>query len=293
VLRLAICHLVIFEAGSSTVNIKYNEKEYWDSRYKRWGLQEVGGSSGTSSVGGGGRINKYLYLLRKKSWDDILRDMNIDLSPQSVLDVGCGTGYWAGYFINRGIQSYTGIDVSPTVIEHLSEKYPDHEFINLDMGTEMNLRKKFDIINAYDVLYHITNEAKFEKVFSNFASLSKEGALCVISGYFDDCQKDAAPHVKHRSFERYQELLSNNGLKIIKVVPVFYFLGRIVGLTNKDINHSWLVNYLLLPFYFRGWFAFVLYYLDMLAVGRVNPRSRKAKTKILVAVKEVRRESVT
>jgi len=53
-----------------------------------------------------------------------------DLNDKSVLDVGCGTGHFAGHLAQRNITAkYTGIDLSKEMILRCKELYPAANFI--------------------------------------------------------------------------------------------------------------------------------------------------------------------
>ncbi|MCG3196650.1 MAG: Ubiquinone biosynthesis O-methyltransferase [bacterium] len=235
------------------------------------------------ALGGSGRYNKYLYLLREEALERALSRHRAELRGEQVLDVGCGSGYWADFFQRKGVREYTGIDVSQVAISLVSQRFPHYRFYQGDLGEDFPLRDRFDLVTAFDVLYHITDDSKFEQALMNLSRLCAPNALVVITDYFDDRQTISAAHVKHRSLETYRESLSRHGFEVLSIAPVFYHLGRVVGLTVKDMNHSWMTNFLLAPFYFRGWFTFVLYHLDRLVLPKVDPLSPRAKTKLVLA----------
>lgn len=287
--------------GGQQMSNKSDPRDYWNERYKSSPLKKVGSASGTSQLGGGDRINVHLYRLRKKSFDDLVSRHAIDLTAKSILDVGCGTGFWTAYFHNNCVSRYVGIDISPVVIAHCKRtfRYPRFDFYELDIGEEtlrldlpsgMDERRLdergFDIVNSYDVLYHIVDDVKFERAIENITAVMKAGALLIVTDYFFDHQRNVAPHIRFRSLQRYKEVLSMNGLTVVEIKPVFYLLGRVVEVHRKDENHSWVTNTVLLPFYFRGWGAPVLEWIDRWAVHLVSPMSEEVKTKILVARKQ-------
>lgn len=69
-----------------------------------------------------------------------------NLNGKSILDVGCGRGDLYGFMKSRGVEcQYTGIDLVPGLIELASAKYPEAEFLNLDLTCEP-LDRKFDLV---------------------------------------------------------------------------------------------------------------------------------------------------
>jgi SAM-dependent methyltransferase len=69
-----------------------------------------------------------------------------DLSGKSMLDFGCGKGDFYGFLKERGcFPSYCGIDVNAKLITLAMSKYPEAEFIELDID-EDELSRQFDVI---------------------------------------------------------------------------------------------------------------------------------------------------
>lgn len=69
-----------------------------------------------------------------------------DISGKSVLDFGCGKGDFYGYLKKKGIDvQYCGIDINENLIEFARKKYPETEFIVMDIE-EIDFKRTFDII---------------------------------------------------------------------------------------------------------------------------------------------------
>ncbi len=123
---------------------------YWDERYKR------GGSSNTGKTDEGYRwiwsvIDSYLPVLRH------------------VLDVGCGDlALWTG----RECLDYTGLDLSPTIIERNRQHRPEWKFYVHDAVMPLPVRK--DVVICTNLLFHITNETDYQEVIKNVAEATKE-----------------------------------------------------------------------------------------------------------------------
>jgi 2-polyprenyl-3-methyl-5-hydroxy-6-metoxy-1,4-benzoquinol methylase len=83
----------------------------------------------------------------------------------------------------------------------------------------------FDIVNVFDVLYHIVDEDKFEQAIRNLGTYCKAGGWVFISDAFNPLF-GGSEHVKYRPLEKYQEVLGKYGLKIMQRYPLFYFLGK-------------------------------------------------------------------
>ncbi|MFH1025430.1 MAG: class I SAM-dependent methyltransferase [Nitrospirota bacterium] len=69
-----------------------------------------------------------------------------DLSGKTILDFGCGKGDLYGFLRDKGVAvAYCGIDVNDNLIELAQHKYPQAEFIALDID-EDTFHRRFDVI---------------------------------------------------------------------------------------------------------------------------------------------------
>ena len=62
-----------------------------------------------------------------------VREQRFDPRGRSVLDVGCGTGFFTAWYLSRGAQ-VTGVDIAPTSIERLRRSFPEARFILSDVS---------------------------------------------------------------------------------------------------------------------------------------------------------------
>jgi trans-aconitate methyltransferase len=100
-----------------------------------------------------------------------------DFSGKRILDFGCGKGDFYGFLMEKGIRCrYCGIDVHEGLIALANRKYPDTEFIAMDID-ETAFTREFDLIficgvfnlriagidesmkHILKVLFHICREA--------------------------------------------------------------------------------------------------------------------------------------
>lgn len=69
-----------------------------------------------------------------------------NINGKTILDFGCGKGDFYRFLSERGFScKYTGIDINENLIDLAKKKYPDVEFLVLDIEEE-TLRKEYDIV---------------------------------------------------------------------------------------------------------------------------------------------------
>lgn len=67
----------------------------------------------------------------------------------SILDIGCGLGDFPAYLQQRGISAdYTGYDVTPRMIEHCRNRFPDQHFEQGDPIADPPQGASFDYVMA-------------------------------------------------------------------------------------------------------------------------------------------------
>lgn len=96
-----------------------------------------------------------------------LGSLGLDLNNKTVLDVGCGIGHLAQFFIKRGCDVFC-VDGREGNILELQSRYPNLKYAVADIEKE-DLSKfgLFDIVFCYGLLYHCSNP---EAVLKNISS---------------------------------------------------------------------------------------------------------------------------
>ena len=76
-----------------------------------------------------------------KSYVDQLRDKDM-----RILIPGCGNGYEASYLLQLGFTNITVIDIAPTLVAHLKEKFAGHPNIKIVMGDFFEHKGMYDLV---------------------------------------------------------------------------------------------------------------------------------------------------
>lgn len=98
-----------------------------------------------------------------------------DISGKKILDFGCGKGDLYGFIKDKGIPiNYCGIDVNENLIELAKSKYPEAEFIAMDLE-ESEFEQAFDVIFVCGVfnLRVAGIEESMKNVLKNFSDYAK------------------------------------------------------------------------------------------------------------------------
>jgi SAM-dependent methyltransferase len=110
--------------------------------------------------------------LQERAWLD--RFLAYVPTGGTVLDVGCGMGEpIARYIINCGF-CVVGVDASPSMIELCRTRFPDSEWLMIDMR-QLELRQRFDGILAWDSFFHLGIDDQ-RVMFPRFAAHARQGA---------------------------------------------------------------------------------------------------------------------
>lgn len=142
------------------------------------------------------KIKKYLSQLSK---------------AKSVLEIGCGTGYWTQY-ISKGAKSILASDINPTMLE-LTQKKKYHcpiSFSKVDYKNLSTIASDFDLIIAAFVISHIKKEELDNFLLSLRAKLDGRGEIIFIDNLF--VEGNSTPIFRSDSFgNTYQKRKLEDG----------------------------------------------------------------------------------
>ncbi|MDU4670786.1 MAG: class I SAM-dependent methyltransferase [Finegoldia magna] len=90
----------------------------------------------------------------------------LDIKPESILELGIGSGNMTKYFYNSSI-NYTGVDLSKEMLKICADKFPNISIINEDL-CQLQLTKNYDFIfSTLDTINYILDSEKLQNLFSN------------------------------------------------------------------------------------------------------------------------------
>lgn len=198
--------------------MSYRPAEFWDQR-----LREQFDLRGTGETGLSLAYNRACYALRRHVLDRALAEAALDPRGHNVLDVGCGTGFFVDYYTSRGA-NVTGLDIAPTSIERLARRFPGARFMLGDVS-ETALAERYDLVNAFDVLYHITDDLRWERAVAHLAGAVAPGGALILTDVFSE-RGGLAEHNRMRSLDRYRRIVEQAGLVSGPLYPTHVLLNR-------------------------------------------------------------------
>ena len=145
-----------------------------------------------------------------------------EIKPTSVVDLGCGNGQLLKELKKKHPACHmTGIDLSKNLIESNKQKDPDVDWfvanLNEETPFEPNLKNKFDVVLASEIIEHVDNPLIFLK---NAAALAKPPSgkliLSTQSGPVRETEKRVG-HKQHFSAEKMKHLLSEGGWRPVQI----------------------------------------------------------------------------
>ena len=126
--------------------------------------------------------NLKMYEEKKRVLAGVMEKCNLKPdSSTSVVEIGCGVGYWTDYFKSFGVKTYTGNDIAEISVTNLKKMFPDYNFIQGDISEVKLSEDTFDLGVMIDVTQHITDDDRFNKAMDNLWKSLKTGAYLIIT----------------------------------------------------------------------------------------------------------------
>lgn len=206
------------------MNKPYDAKDYWENRLKHnWDITGVG------YINLGVYYNQWLYRVRRRVFNEHIKGLNLNFEQLRVLDIGSGMGFYLDIWKSHRVKSVTGSDIASVAVEHLRKSYPELSIMKLDISESPEAQNfcenNFNIVTAFDVLFHIVDDKKFRKAIFNISELLISGGYFIFSDNFPHGKTIKSMHQISRSIEEIGSLLEKAGFRIVKRVPMFVLMN--------------------------------------------------------------------
>ncbi len=176
---------------------EYDPKAYWEKRAENWDKQ----------------AGDKLPDIEK------LEPLFLEIKPETILDVGCGSGRWYPYFKKQGVK-YRGIDISENLVRMAQQKFPQGMFKTAKVEDIPKPPIKFDLAFCYTTLEHVT-EKEFPKAVKALKQCAKKLIL--------------VEPVNFKSRHYCHVHLYNQHFNVIKEIPLE---DKVIFVIDNDNNAS-------------------------------------------------------
>jgi SAM-dependent methyltransferase len=183
--------------------------------------------TGTGEPGLSLAYNRAMYRVRELVVTRELRREGVKLEGASVLDGGSGVGFWVNYYLSRGAK-VTGIELTEAGAEVLRRRFPQARILRGDLA-ETDPGGVFDVVNCCDVLYHVTDDARWEAALRRLARAVAPGGALLVSDVVGGWHGPLAAHCRPREIARYAAVLASEGLTKPRATPTHWWLNRELG----------------------------------------------------------------
>jgi 2-polyprenyl-3-methyl-5-hydroxy-6-metoxy-1,4-benzoquinol methylase len=122
--------------------------------------------------------NYFHRLFLTRFLDAAFSEIN-KLSPKTILDFGCGEGFFLKAMKDRGLSEIEilGVDIRKESIERAKKLVPEGDFRQLELFQIYPDNIRFDLVMAIEVLEHLYEPDTYLK---RFVSLSRKNVLITV-----------------------------------------------------------------------------------------------------------------
>lgn len=100
------------------------------------------------------------YPVHRWEWERVLDVLSIS-QAKNILEVGCGTGNFLQYVLERLHLDATGLDTNPSSIQQAKERGLNVRCQSLETYISENPSSRFDVLCAYHCLEHVADPKAF------------------------------------------------------------------------------------------------------------------------------------
>src|SRR5262249_31985979 len=144
----------------------------------------------------------------------------------SVLDAGCGQGYFAAFYRERyPAARYVGLDVSERAVAHLRRAEPRSEF---HLGNVCDWRdpnaRRFDVVQGLDLMYLILDDELMTQAVANLAAHRHPEGWLIVNAALPAETRQPRDYPRYGSGRFWEDLVARLGLRIVAELPMYYWL---------------------------------------------------------------------
>ena len=221
----------------------FDNRAYWEQR-----LREHYSLAGVGYLRLGRRFNEWMYRVRGEVFDRVVQggakseEGGGGWRGKRVLDVGAGTGFYVDRWLRLGAE-VTGLDLTDIAVQELARSFPAAQFVRADIGGEISgvplPPGSFDAVSAFDVLFHIVDDAAYARAFRNIAALLRPGGWFYWSDNFLRHPTERVAHQVSRTLAESERLVGEAGFEVVGRVPMFVLMNYPADTTSRLLRWGW------------------------------------------------------
>ena len=206
--------------GELSAKPAFDPARYWNERH----LKHGDALSGPGCLGLSEAENAHDYAVKSEVITSAIAASFGDINTLSILDAGCGSGFFAEVLVNAGAR-VTGVDFSAAAIESARSRVKNAQFEIAELDA-LPFDKQYDAVLSIDVLYHVVDDSKWKAAITGMIRACKPGGGVLIQEALD--LTDVGKHVRWRTFSDYAAIAaaSHSSIEILKPVPAAGRTGR-------------------------------------------------------------------
>jgi SAM-dependent methyltransferase len=214
----------------------FDAKNYWETR-----LREHPGLCGVGNTCLGRSYIQWLYKVRRAVFLHLLSSLKTHLRTAHVFDVGSGTGFYLELWKQLGVSGVTGCDITEIAVARLGRALPWARILRLDIGDSLPTSElgRYDIVSAFDVLFHIVEEERYERAIRNVCALLRPGGMLLFSDLLPRNGVHRVEHVVFRPMKDVTALLAKTGFEVVCHVPMLVVMEEPLDSANQWYCFLW------------------------------------------------------
>jgi 2-polyprenyl-3-methyl-5-hydroxy-6-metoxy-1,4-benzoquinol methylase len=214
----------------------FDPEQYWEGMHRQ--------NRGFAAVGFGGLgvgFNAWMYRVRRIVLRRALGRAGVSVEGSAVLDIGAGTGFYVRRWLELGAARVTGIDLSDAAVEALRAEFPTAEFLRDDIAeaSEATLTGRYDLVSAFDVLFHIVDDERFVCAIGNISEVTRPGGHLLLSDNFLHGPAIRGLHQVSRSLTEIEDALQANGFETVLRLPMFVLMNTPIDSESHVMQWWW------------------------------------------------------
>jgi SAM-dependent methyltransferase len=198
------------------------DRTFWEQR-----LAEDWNEAGVGYRALGLPFNTWMYRVRREVFLREVGALDLDLGAARVLDVGSGTGFYIRRWLEAGVASVTGCDLTQSAVDRLRSRFPGVEIHRTDIADPDDAipRASFDAVSCIDVLFHITDDARYRDAVHHLAGFARPGGYVLLSENFVHGPEQRGSRQVNRTMDAIEGVLRSAGLEPVRRVPMLVLMN--------------------------------------------------------------------